>query len=148
MVKSKLDQVIESYVTSKLNDEEKKNLSIVSRFSDALKHELLSDVNDGIISQMREEATIEVGQYKKRKIAEAEKESNAIIAEAKKHKKTLVKKAKRSLIYETILVALLVGIVVNQITSLLPKGFLAAAFISIIALLICNWIIHAETGKD
>lgn len=51
------------------------------------------------------------------------------------------------MIYETIFVAFLVGIIVNQATFLLP-GDARAACVTIIALLVCVLLIWAETGKD
>ena len=53
MAGSKFDQVIESYVKSVLSDEEKGNPTSISRLAGALKQDLLSDVKDEEVKQLR-----------------------------------------------------------------------------------------------
>lgn len=45
-----------------------------------------------------------------------------VVEEVKQYKRNLLEKLKRTVILETIIIALLVGLVVNQITNLIPVG--------------------------
>lgn len=137
MARSKFDQVIESYVKSVLKDEEKNNPASINRLTDALKHELLADVSDEEIKLLREEAKKEAERYKE-----------GIISEAESHKKNIIRKAEKSVIYEAIFVAFLVGMIVNQVTNLIPRSGWWAGGIILGALLVCVLLVRAETGKD
>lgn len=137
MAGSKFDQVIESYVKSVLSDEEKNNPTSISRLADALKQDLLSDVNDEEVKQLRKEAKKEADRYKE-----------DIISEAENHKKNIIRKAERSLIYEAIFIAFLVGMIVNQVTNLVPNSGWWAGGIIFGALLLCVLLVRGETGKD
>lgn len=137
MAGSKFDQVIECYVKSVLSDEEKGNLTSISRLAGALKQDLLSDVKDEEVKQLRKEAKEDAERYKE-----------GIISEAENYKKNAIKKVERTLIYEAIFIAFLVGMVVNQATNLVPKSDWWAGGIILGALLICVLLVRAETGKD
>lgn len=131
MAKSKLDQILEVYAAT---NEQLRNLATSTpedrEFTlHILKEIVLSDEKDEQINQMRKEA-----------IKEAKKE-------AKSYKKSLFKKVRRSIIIETIFVAFLIGIIVNQVTFLIPENTLIAFFTIIISLLICVLFIMIETDK-
>lgn len=137
MARSKFDQIIESYVKSVLSNEAKSNPDSISRLSDALKQDILSDVADEEVKQLRKKAEQEAELHKKH-----------IISEAEQYKKNIIKKAERSLIYEAIFIAFLVGMVVNQVTNLVPQSGWWAGGIILGALLVCVLLIRAETERD
>lgn len=137
MAGSMLDQVIESYIKSLLSDEEKNNLASISRLAGSLKQDILSDVKDEEIKKLIKEAKNDADRYKEN-----------LISEAENHKKKIIRNAERSLIYEAIFIAFLVGMIVNQVTGFVPKSGWWAGGIILSALLVCILLVYAETGKD
>lgn len=137
MARSRLDQVVETYVKTILKDEEKANLSSITNISEAVKADIVSDLRSKEIRQMKEDVK-----------AEADRYMQNVIAEAEGHKKRIIKKAEKGLIYEAIFIAFLVGMIVNQVTYLIPASGFWAGVIIIVALLVCVLLIRAETGKD
>jgi Flp pilus assembly protein TadB len=93
---------------------------------DALRELISSDLRDQFIRQLKKDAC----------------------EEAKRYKKSLFKKVRTSIIIETILVAFLVGLIVNQVTSLLTGYAVSATIIIVVSLLLCILLIWLETGKD
>lgn len=126
MASSMFDQVVEAYVKSVLNEEEKKNPSSVDMVANSLKEAILKD--------LRKDESILLSKEAKE--------------DARSYKKTLIRKVKRTLIYETIFLAFLVGMIVNQATSFVPEKPYFAMGVIVVALIVCALLICAETGKD
>lgn len=126
MIKSKLDQVIEVYAAhEQLYNPATSTPADKEFLLNILKETVLSDVKDEQINQMKEEAK----------------------KEAKSYKQSLFRKVRRNIIIETIFVAFSIGVIVNQVTFLIPENILVACFTIIICFLICVLLIMIETGK-
>jgi len=69
---SRFDQVVKTYVESILNDEGKADPASVSRMTQALKRDLLSDERDDEIRQMKREVREEREHYIQDAVSEAE----------------------------------------------------------------------------
>lgn len=80
---------------------------------------------------MRVTARIE----KEKILAEANAKAEKTESEARKKAKRINNKQTRAFIIDAILLALLVGIIVNQATFLLPEGTISALLIILISLL-------------
>ena len=124
MAKSRLDRIIEIYAThEQLYNSATSTPEDKAFVLHILKEAVLSDVKD---EQMKKE----------------------IIKEVKSYKQSLFKKVRRNIIIETIFVAFLIGIIVNQVTFLIPEKILVACFTIVISLLVCVLLIMIETEKD
>lgn len=129
MAKSKLDQMVEVYAEHKqmfnsATVTPKEKAFMIARLKELALDDALKDIKNEQIQQMKQEAK----------------------KEAKSYKKSLFKKVRTTLIIETIFVALLVGIMVNQFTILLPSN--SSGLIIIVCLLLCILLIWLETGKN
>ncbi len=124
---SRLDQILESYaVRNHMYDPATASAEDKQFVLDALRELISSDLRDQFIRQLKKDAC----------------------EEAKRYKKSLFKKVRTSIIIETILVAFLVGLIVNQVTSLLTGYAVSATIIIVVSLLLCILLIWLETGKD
>ncbi len=112
--KTLFDRVVEYYARHKCNPG---NISQeeFSNILGAFKHQVLQDA----IPQIEKE--------------ELDKAKARVDEEVKSHKRKALQALKLSLIIETIFLAFLVGIVVNQVTNLIPpEGLWIAIFVSLI----------------
>lgn len=119
MSQSQLDKVVGYYVRhachSGVTDQEE-----LAQITEAIKMNILKETLPQISESMLSEA--------KQKVEE----------EAKQYRKKLFQRVKVSLIIETIFIAFLVGIIVNQVTNLIPdKPWLVAPFVIIGSLAVC-----------
>lgn len=126
MAKSRLEQMLEVYVEHKITNRPVIDPREMASILRAVKEDALEDLRDEQIQQMKRE----------------------VKKEAKRYKKAQFKRVRTSIIVETILVALLIGIIVNQVTTLLPSDSYAPWAIIVISLLLCVLLIWVETGKD
>ena len=127
MATSRLDQVIEVFA-------EHEQLYNPATVAPKEKSFILSNYKDLILSDVRDE---EIRQMKK----EIQKEAAA-------YKHSLFKKVRTSIIVETIFVAFLIGLIVNQVTYLLPQSYFWAGSIIVVSLLLCVLFISLESAKD
>lgn len=67
-------------------------------------------------------------------------------AEAEKQK--ILRKFKVTLIIETIFIAFLIGIIVNQVTNLIPNKWIISTSIIIVALLVCVLMVLLTLEKN
>lgn len=98
----------------------------------------LAEITEAIKTIILEEA---LPQISENKLNEAFRKAEE---EAKQHKKQLLQNIKITLIVETIFIAFLVGIMVNQVTSLIPKEHCMAAIV--ISLILCGFMVLLATA--
>lgn len=67
-------------------------------------------------------------------------------AEAEKQK--ILRKFKVTLIIETIFIAFLIGVIVNQVTNLIPNKWIISTSIIIVALLVCVLMVLLTLEKN
>lgn len=68
--------------------------------------------------------------------------------EAADEKRKILKKFKTTLIIETLVIAFLIGIIVNQVTNLIPEHWFVSTAIIVISLLICVLMVFLTLEKD
>lgn len=98
----------------------------------------LAEITEAIKMNILEEALPQISENKLNEAIQKAEE------EAKQHKKELLQNIKITLIAETIFVAFFVGIIVNQVTNLIPKEHCIAAII--ISLLLCGFMVLLATA--
>ena len=126
MAQSQLDKVVGYYVRhichSGVTDQEE-----LAAITEAVKINILEETLPQISAQRLTEAN--------RRVEE----------EARQYKRRLLQNVKISLIVETILIAFLVGIAVNQVTSLIPSQYCLWAII--ISLVLCVLMVMLATAE-
>ena len=99
----------------------------------------LAEITEAIKMNILEEA---LPQISEKKLNEALQKAEE---EAKQHKRELLQNIKITLIVETIFIAFLVGIIVNQATNLIPKEHCLAAII--ISLILCAFMVMLAAAE-
>lgn len=99
----------------------------------------LAEITEAIKMNILEEALPQISEGKLNEALQKVEE------EAKQHKKELLQNIRITLIVETIFIAFLVGIIVNQVTNLIPKEHCIAAII--ISLLLCGFMVLLATAS-
>lgn len=102
MTQNQLDTVVAYYVRHKFQ-------------CDVTNQNEFAEIVEVIKTNILEEALPRISE---KKLSE---EKQKVAEEAKQYKRQLLQKVRISLIVETIFIAFLVGIVVNQVTNLIPK---------------------------
>lgn len=125
--KSMFYNIVKYYVTSHLNSKEN-NLSDSEKI--------------GIEQGIRSEVLKEVHGMLGRDLLDKAKE------DANKAKRKIVKKFKITLIIETLFIGFLIGIIVNQVTNLIPRCTHISLAVIIIAFLACVLMVHLGLGKN
>lgn len=120
MTHSRLDKVVGYYVRHACH-------------SGVTDQDELDEIAQAIKMMILEEALPQIAESKLNEALQKVEE------EAKQHKKKLLQDIKITLIIETIFIAFLVGIMVNQVTNLIPKEHCIAAII--ISLLLCGFMV-------
>lgn len=99
----------------------------------------LAEITEAIKMNILEEA---LPQISEKKLNEALQKAEE---EAKQHKRELLQNIKITLIVETIFIAFLVGIIVNQATNLIPKEHCLEAII--ISLILCAFMVMLAVAE-
>ena len=68
--------------------------------------------------------------------------------QAEEEKQKILRKFKITLIIETIFIAFLIGIIVNQVTNLIPNKWVISTIIIIVSLLVCVFMVLLAVEKD
>lgn len=122
-----IDKIVKHYVMSFLSSEGK-------TFSD----DELHIMETGIRTKLLEEAC---------KILKTNLLKNAQ-EQAEAEKQKILRKFKVTLIIETIFIAFLIGIIVNQVTNLIPNKWIISTSIIIVALLVCVLMVLLTLEKN
>ena len=122
-----IDKIVKHYVMSFLSSEGK-------TFSD----DELHIMETGIRTKLLEEAC---------KILKTNLLKNAQ-EQAEAEKQKILRKFKVTLIIETIFIAFLIGIIVNQVTNLIPNTWIISTSIIIVALLVCVLMVLLTLEKN
>ena len=122
-----IDKIVKHYVMSFLSSEGK-------TFSD----DELHIMETGIRTKLLEEAC---------KILKTTLLKNAQ-EQAETEKQKILRKFKVTLIIETIFIAFLIGIIVNQVTNLIPNKWIISTSIIIVALLVCVLMVLLALEKN
>ena len=122
-----IDKIVKHYVMSFLSSEGK-------TFSD----DALHIMETGIRTKLLEEAC---------KILKTNLLKNAQ-EQAEAEKQKILRKFKVTLIIETIFIAFLIGIIVNQVTNLIPNKWIISTSIIIVALLVCVLMVLLTLEKN
>lgn len=123
---SMLDKIVKHYVESlnkngsNISDSEKASIS------EALRSKVLQEVFVKFKDSFHAKVKIEVAEEKRK----------------------ILKNFKTTLIIETLVIAFLIGIIVNQVTSLIPKHWFISTAIIVISLLICVLMVFLTIEKD
>ena len=129
MAQNQLDTVIAYYVRHKLR-------------CDVPNEDEFGEIVEAIKTNILEEA---LPQISEKKLSEAREK---VEEEARQYKKQLLQKVRISLIVETIFIAFLVGIVVNQVTNLIPKQHWRLAIIISMGLCVFMVILATVEPKE
>ena len=129
MAQNQLDTVIAYYVRHKLR-------------CDVPNEDEFGEIVEAIKTNILEEA---LPQISVKKLSEAREK---VEEEARQYKKQLLQKVRISLIVETIFIAFLVGIVVNQVTNLIPKQHWRLAIIISMGLCVFMVILATVEPKE
>ena len=120
------DKIVNYYVASRLGKENNLSVSERNSIEKAVRSAVLKDtyqiLGKNLLSRAKEEANTE--------------------------KRRLVKRFKITLIIETIFIAFLVGIIVNQVTNLIPDHWLISAITIIGSLLLCVLMLILNIAKE
>lgn len=122
-----IDKIVKHYVMSFLSSEGK-------TFSD----DELHIMETGIRTKLLEEAC---------KILKTNLLKNAQ-EQAEAEKQKILRKFKVTLIIKTIFIAFLIGIIVNQVTNLIPNKWIISTSIIIVALLVCVLMVLLTLEKN
>lgn len=122
-----IDKIVKHYVMSFLSSEGK-------TFSD----DELHIMETGIRTKLLEEAC---------KILKTNLLKNAQ-EQAEAEKQKILRKFKVTLIIETIFIAFLIGVIVNQVTNLIPNKWIISTSIIIVALLVCVLMVLLTLEKN
>ena len=126
-IETMFDQVVEHYI-----QQFRPKGSNISDFE-------MENIFQSVKKNIRDEVMDFIEEEERKKIL------NKIEGEAKDYRKKLFRKVKVTIIVETIFVAFLVGLIVNQVTSLIPQVYCWGVII--LSFLACVLLIFLET-KD
>lgn len=118
-----LDNIVNNYVDSLNIDNDKNKIREADRLF--ISNSVKSELQRGFFIKFKKSLLIKAKE------------------EAEKEKRKIISRFKITLIIETIFIAFLVGIIVNQVSSLLPVQW----YIILIALILCFFMILINIGK-
>ena len=107
--------------------------------SNIIDQDELDEITEAIKMNILEEALPQISEKKLNEVTQKVEE------EAKEYKKKLLQNIKISIIVETIFIAFLFGIVVNQVTYLIPNKYWSLAIV--ISLVLCVLMVILATAE-
>lgn len=126
MSQSRIDKIVGYYVRHACH-------------SGVIDQDELAEITEAIKMNILEES---LPQISEKKLNEA---TQKIEEEAKEYKRKLLQKIKVTIIIETMFIAFLVGIVVNQVTYLIPNKYWPLAIL--ISLVLCVFMVILATAE-
>lgn len=119
-------KIIKHYVNSNLNNKSKITVQELLKIQSGIQNEVIKEIFQSYKGDLLDKARIK----------------------AQEEKRKIIKRVKLSLIIETIFIAFLVGIIVNQVTNFIPCNNFFSIAVIIIALIICLLMVLLTTGND